>query len=196
LALLGENKLLPKDTYLAGGSALALIFGHRISTDFDFFTPNEFNPEEIAKKLMDIGKFETDKITKITLLGSFETVRFSLFRYEYPLLFPPSNFNNINIASGKDIAAMKIAAIMDRGTQKDFFDLYFLSQKEPLDHYLEYYDRKYKALANNIYSIITSLTYFDEAETSEKPVLLTDIDWKEVKEFFEKEAKILAKKYL
>ncbi len=27
--------------YLAGGSALALHLGHRISVDLDFFTPNE-----------------------------------------------------------------------------------------------------------------------------------------------------------
>ena len=37
LALLGESGLL-NDAYLAGGTALALQIGHRISVDFDFFT--------------------------------------------------------------------------------------------------------------------------------------------------------------
>jgi predicted nucleotidyltransferase component of viral defense system len=35
----------------------------------------------------------------------------------------------IELASLKDIAAMKLAAIMDRGTKRDFIDLYFFSEK-------------------------------------------------------------------
>ena len=45
LALLGRNKILPVNTYLAGGSALALHFGHRVSVDFDFFTNAHFESE-------------------------------------------------------------------------------------------------------------------------------------------------------
>lgn len=51
LALLGKNNILPEKTYLAGGSALALQFGHRISIDFDFFTPSNFKGQDIVKKL-------------------------------------------------------------------------------------------------------------------------------------------------
>ena len=36
LAVLAKSGLM-KDAYLAGGSALALRFGHRYSIDFDFF---------------------------------------------------------------------------------------------------------------------------------------------------------------
>ena len=42
LAVLGESGLL-KEAYLAGGTALALHIGHRISVDFDFFTGKDFN---------------------------------------------------------------------------------------------------------------------------------------------------------
>ena len=42
LAILGESKLL-ENAYLAGGTALALQLGHRISVDFDFFAKKEFN---------------------------------------------------------------------------------------------------------------------------------------------------------
>ncbi|MBI4100102.1 nucleotidyl transferase AbiEii/AbiGii toxin family protein, partial [Candidatus Microgenomates bacterium] len=51
LALLGKTKCLPKGTYLAGGSGLALHFGHRMSEDFDFFTPNSFDQDALVKKL-------------------------------------------------------------------------------------------------------------------------------------------------
>jgi len=51
LAILGENKILPDKTYLAGGSALALHYGHRISVDFYFFTPSTFVGKQIKKEL-------------------------------------------------------------------------------------------------------------------------------------------------
>ena len=40
LALLAKSGIL-KTSYLAGGSALALQLGHRISIDFDFFSESE-----------------------------------------------------------------------------------------------------------------------------------------------------------
>jgi hypothetical protein len=41
LALLGESGLL-EESYLAGGTALALQLGHRVSVDFDFFTHTHY----------------------------------------------------------------------------------------------------------------------------------------------------------
>ncbi|MFH0943100.1 MAG: nucleotidyl transferase AbiEii/AbiGii toxin family protein [Candidatus Beckwithbacteria bacterium] len=42
LKLLGQKKLLPDETYLAGGTALALRLGHRQSIDLDFFTTKKW----------------------------------------------------------------------------------------------------------------------------------------------------------
>ena len=197
LALLGSGRVLPKGTYLAGGSALALHLGHRISIDFDFFTPESFDQESLAVALGKIGEFKTETIVKNTLLGTFNKVRFSLFRYEYPLLFPTIEYQRIGLADARDIGAMKIAAVMDRGTKKDFIDLYFLSRKKvSLDQCLNYYDEKYGALTNNVYSIITSLSYFDETEETEMPTILIPTSWENVKNFFQREAVRLAKIHL
>ena len=197
LALLGQKKILPFGTYLAGGSALALHFGHRISVDFDFFTQEGFDSDRVVRELKKLGGFELERVAKDTLLGRFEEIRLSLFRYQYPLLFKPTSFQGIDISDVRDITAMKIAAIMDRGTKKDFIDLYFIVNRGlSLEKCLKYYDKKYKALANNIYSIITSLSYFVDAEESEMPKMLTNVDWGRIKTFFEKEAIRLAKKYL
>lgn len=198
LALLGKAKCLPANTYLAGGSALALHYGHRISADFDFFTPTEFKGKAIMKSLQSIGSFNFQEAAeKNTLLGLFNQVKFSLFLYEYPILFPPASFQGIAILDSRDIAAMKIAAVMDRGTKKDFIDLLFLTKKRiSLEDAFQYYDRKYKVLANNLYSIITSLSYFEDAEKSDMPKMIKQITWKEVKEFFKKEVVRLANKYI
>lgn len=198
LALLGKNKVLPDKTYLAGGTALALQFGHRISVDFDFFTPIDFKSKEIVEQLNKIGRFVfQESKEKNTLLGLFNDVKFSLFKYDYPLVKPTINYLGIELVSPEDIFAMKIAAIMDRGTIKDFIDVYFLIKKGiPLDQSLDYYNIKYNALANNIYSIIRSLTYFDDADLKVMPEMIVKVDWEEIKRFFEKETVRIAEKYL
>jgi len=198
LALLGKSKILPDKTYLAGGSALALHFGHRISEDFDFFTRSHFKGKVIAQKLKTIGRFKIQESKeKDNLLGLFNKTKFSLFFYDYPLIFKPILFQNIWLASPRDIMAMKLAAIMDRGTKKDFVDLYFLSKKGiTIDEGFKYYQRKYKALSNNLYSLIKGISYFDDADNSEMPEMIKKVDWEEVKKFFRQEVVRLAKKHI
>jgi len=112
-------------------------------------------------------------------------------------VLPPRTYLDVKVADPRDIGAMKIAAVMDRGTKKDFIDLYFLSKRGvSLESCFEYYEKKYQALANNLYSILTSLSYFVDAESSEMPVMLEKVYWKEIKIFFEEEAVRLGKKYL
>lgn len=97
----------------------------------------------------------------------------------------------------KKIMAMKLAAIMDRGSKKDFIDLYFLSKKGiSIDEGFKYYEKKYQAISNNLYSLIKGLSYFDDAETSDMPEMIEKVSWTEVKKFFQKEVIRLAKKYL
>ena len=198
LALLGKSRILPEKTYLAGGSALALHFGHRISVDFDFFTPSHFKAKEIVKKLEKISRFVFQEAEeKDTLLGIFEGVKFSLFRYDYPLVFKPIKYLGVLLADPKDIAAMKLAAIMDRGTKKDFIDIYFLIKKGiSIEKAFNYYDQKYRLLANNLYSLIKGLSYFDDAEDSDMPEMITKVDWEEVKKFLQNEVIRLANKYI
>jgi hypothetical protein len=103
----------------------------------------------------------------------------------------------IDLASLKDIAAMKLAAIMDRGTKRDFIDLYFLIKNNiSLDKMFVFYDKKFKALEGNLYSLLKYLTYFDDAEKSEMPEMLKKVSWEEVKNFFKKEVVKVAKKWL
>ncbi|MCX6791109.1 MAG: nucleotidyl transferase AbiEii/AbiGii toxin family protein [Candidatus Gribaldobacteria bacterium] len=195
LAILGESKLL--DTaYLAGGTALALQLGHRISVDFDFFTKKEFNEQETTEQLANLPEpFKLDRKEKNTILGFIGKTKFSLFFYNYPLLEKPQKFLNINIASLKDIAVMKLATIADRGTKRDFIDMYFIVAKEKavsLQDILWLYDKKFKMLSQNRAHLLKSLTYFDDAEATIVPDMLKPTDWKEVKKFFEKETKRLA----
>ena len=186
-----------KQAYLAGGTALALQIGHRISIDLDFFTPHEFNETQLIKKLTSLPDFVQEGNEQWTVWGKINHTKFSIFYYKYPLLEPTVSFENIQLASLPDIAAMKIHAIEDRGTRRDFVDVYFLAKKYTLEEMLEFYQRKYAVLEDHLYSILRSLDYFEDAEQeNQMPNMLIEIDWEEVKESFRKETRRLAEKKL
>lgn len=196
LALLGKSGIL-KDAYLAGGTACALHLDHRFSFDLDFFTNKEFQTLVIVKQLEKLKGFSLTRTAKWTILGSFPQVKFSYFYYPYPLVEQTVQFSQIHIASLADIAAMKIAAICDRGTKRDFIDLYFIAkQKFSLDEVLDFYDKKYKKLTNNLYTILKSLRYFTDADPQDPPEMIKEVSWEEVKGFFTEEVKKLSRELL
>lgn len=183
LTKVGQTNYLPPQTYLAGGTALALHLGHRYSFDLDFFTSSSFNPQTIENRLKKIG-FTREQLAPDTLLGIIDSTRFSLFLYSYPLISPPLRFRGINIASIKDIAAMKLLAIADRGTKRDFFDLYFILQIFSLKQVLGFYNKKFNQ-PNNHYHLLRSLTYFAEAENNPPLKEIKSAPWPQIKTFFE-----------
>ncbi len=196
LAVLGESGLVSR-AYLAGGSALALQYGHRRSEDFDFFSPHKFSPDRLGDELSRIGSFKTTFKKGITLLGTFNKVKFSYFQYKYPLIEAALFYRGISIAHPKDIAAMKLAAIMDRGKKRDFIDLFVLAKRGlDFDAMLNLYDQKYHALENNLFSLLRAMDYFDEADATDMPKMILPVSWKEVKEFFIHESMRLGRKYL
>lgn len=192
LALLGKSGIL-KDAYLAGGTALALQIGHRISVDLDFFTRRGFDEKIFIQKFTRLPlNFQLERMDWRTILGYVNKTRFSLFFYEYPLLAKPHKFLGINVCDIKDIAPMKMAAISDRGTKRDFIDLYFIIAIEKiltLQQIFNLYDRKFKVLHQNKLHILKSLVYFNDADVEKIPKMIKDVDWQEVKKFFEKETK-------
>lgn len=187
LALLESSQLL-QEAYLAGGTAAALQLGHRISVDLDFFTSKEFDAKKSAAAFKRaLGRrFTAEQLSRGTIKGHFKEVRFSLFAYDYPVLFPFKKFNRTNLLDLRDIAAMKAAAISDRGTKRDFIDLYFICQQGlSLARILMFYDRKYGKLEANRIHIQKSLVYFADAEKEEMPRMLKEISWREIRKFFE-----------
>ncbi len=177
-----------QNAYLAGGTALALQIGHRISIDLDFFTQQEFNESELTQKLGSVSEFVSDGTARWTVWGKIHQTKFSIFYYAYPLLEPTILFEGIQLASLADIAAMKIHAIEDRGTRRDFIDVYFLSKTHTLADMLGFYQKKYAVLEDHKYSILRSLDYFEDAEhENQMPSMILPIDWEEVKKFFQDE---------
>ena len=73
--------------YLAGGTAVALRFGHRRSEDFDWFAPVLPRPDVLLSDLQAQGlPLQDTQIEAGTIISRIEGVKISFFEYRYPLL--------------------------------------------------------------------------------------------------------------
>ena len=91
---------------------------------------------------------------------------------------------------------MKLSAICGRATKRDYIDLFFISKQYSFEQLIEFFKQKFGKLGNNLYFILKSLSYFEDAEADELPQMLAPISWDEVKKFFVSESMRLARKYL
>ena len=160
---------------LVGGTALALQFGHRLSIDLDFFTNEPFDKELAKAELADIGNWQTNSENKIGLRGQLNGVKMDFITYRYPLMEAAVIIDSIRMLAQSDISA-----ITNRGAKKDFYDIFFLLKKHTFAQLYDWYKQKFET--NNLFMLLKTLTYFDDAEATETPVLLAkNIQWETVK---------------
>lgn len=179
-----EDFLLNYKFYLAGGTAIYYYLNHRESEDLDFFTNYEVN---FIKEQFRFKDYRIDLIKNDTLYINIENIKISLFYYPYPLIYPLKKINNIYIADLKDILLMKIIAIIQRGSKKDFIDVYFILKELNinLEQLIDLFKQKYGNYNKTI--LLKALVYFDDADNEIMPNMIKKINWGEIKKFFIKE---------
>lgn len=178
---------LPEGTYLAGGTAIALHLGHRISNDLDFFTSHEFVESAWEGRLEKEIDLKIVKKDWQTIIGSARGVKFSLFYYKTPLIEKTELFYDIPIASIKDLGVIKLDVITSRGTKRDLIDIYFIAKAYGLSEMFAWYEKKYKNLLDRQLMIKKALVYFNDAEEDEMPQMIIPCEWVDVKNFLQKE---------
>ena len=164
---------------LVGGTALALQLGHRKSIDLDMFGSIEATSEEIQDACRNAGELEISKTSKNINIYWVDCIKVDCVNYPYEWLEECKVLDGLRLASVNDIAAMKISAIINRGTKKDFIDLHFLLKEMSLNQILDLYDKKYPDGSRFI--AIKSLTYFEDAESDPMPYMFNDVTWDDVK---------------
>jgi len=178
---------------LAGGTGLALQFGHRVSDDLDFFRDAAFEPQTYIDALSSLGRVSVQARSEGTLHATVVGVRVSFLKLESGLLFPGIPYRGLTVADPRDIAVMKIVAIGGRGSRKDFVDLHFLIRNGvSLDQAFEYLRRRFTRVDYNEYHLLKSLVYFDDAETEPMPRMLSDVSWEEIRETIRAEVRRLS----
>lgn len=182
LGLLKTLMQLPAltDFNLAGGTALALQIGHRISVDLDFFGDADFESIEILDSLRDIAQVSILSQSRAILILNLNGVKTDIVRYRYPLLAPVKEIEGVRLVSTLDIGAMKLAAITNRGRKRDFFDLFFLLQHYSLRALFDAYNAKYAD--GSEFLALKSILYFEDAEEDDMPnVFNAFVTWELVK---------------
>lgn len=165
-AIIKSLDFLGKNFYLAGGTGLALHLGHRTSVDLDFYVLKHFASEKILPDFQKrFKKLSVRRAIKDTLILTVEETDLSFFYYPYKLLRPPFFFETINLASVEDIAAMKVAAIVQRGRRRDFVDIFYLFEKYSLKQIVKFVLKKYPGYQEIL--LFKALIYFEDAEEEE-----------------------------
>jgi len=154
-----------RDFHLVGGTALALVLGHRQSIDIDLFSPWDFDVEALRAHLVNNHSYAVDNISRATLIGRVDGIKVDCIRYNYPLVNPIEETDGIRMASLADIAAMKLIAASQSGDRlKDFVDLAFLSCRMTLNQMLEAFAKKYAKTDKMV--AVRGLTYFSDIDFS------------------------------
>ena len=164
---------------LVGGTALALRIGHRRSIDIDLFGILGIDVYTLSQKLNNLGKVTLLNQTENIHVFLINEIKVDIVNYHYPWLEEEILIDGITLAGAKDIAAMKLAAITGRGTKKDFIDLFYLLKQFTLKEMLSFYENKYAD--GSVFLVMKSLTYFEDADREQSPVMLQQLDWAEVK---------------
>lgn len=176
---------------LAGGTALAMQLGHRVSEDLDFFTTGQFSTDELFRGLKKGGLAPSVlQEEKETLTVSARGTKLSFFRYPYPFLERRRSMGGIPLAGVIDIASMKVTAITQRGAKRDFVDLYFILKDVPFRKVAENTIRRYGTERVSAVHVGKSLVFFDDAESDPPPRYCgRGPEWEAVKLFFRKNVK-------
>lgn len=181
MGLLKRLQQLPElqETRLVGGTALALQMGHRRSIDLDLFGQIACSVEQLIDSISSIAPPVTLSESTNIHIYMIEGIKVDIVHYKYPWIDSMATDEGVRMASLKDIAAMKITAIVGRGEKKDFADIACLLSRFSLNEILAFYKAKYQD--GSAFLALKSLAYFDDAEKSPVLEMLNGQSWEEIK---------------
>jgi hypothetical protein len=164
---------------LVGGTALALHLGHRKSIDLDLF--GNFDPTVSYRKILSDAGYSTEGSESGTVQSlRVENVKVDLVNYPYPWIDDVLVEGDVRLAGLKDIVAMKLSAVANRGRKKDFIDIARLLDDFPLDQMFDLYKKKFSV--SELSFPLRGLMYFDDAEEDPMPEMLgNSLTWENVK---------------
>ena len=122
---------VPAHFVLYGGTSIALRLGHRESVDYDFFSAQAFDPDELVRQISFLGLPKTVSQSQrntytAALRHAQGEAKVSFFgEIGFGQFIPPDCCADIGlkIASLEDMLAMKLKVIHQRVAAKDYLDI-------------------------------------------------------------------------
>lgn len=191
-----------EEFYLAGSTALALYLGHRPVRELDLMTgTNRLTGPERRDLLADllVAGAEVPAVEVETARDGYlfcrleEGLNLKLYYYPYPLVDPLEEFAGMAVASAVDLGLMKLAAIISRGTRRDFVDLYLLCQEIPLATLLARAGEKFGHVRDFPLQALKGLADLACAREEPMPPLARPLPWSAVEEWLQGEVRSLGR---
>ena len=166
--------------FVIGGQAVRCMSPYRPSRDVDFGVTSAEDLDDLVRQLERRGAVEIVERTESTVHLRFDGVDVSIF--VLALLAPYIDERRLNVTG---LLATKLHAILDRGTRRDFFDLYVTLQHHSLGiaECLAAIRKVFRQDVNDSL-LLRALTYFDDADREAALPGEGAADWRTVKEFF------------
>ncbi len=166
--------------FVIGGHAVRCFCPYRPTRDVDFGVGGQRELEGLLAQLGKSGTVEISERGADTLHLKWNGLDVSVFVLEQ--LKPHTEERRLTVTG---ILATKLHAILDRGTRRDFFDLYVMLQHQSLGlaECLAALRAVYAQPVNEPL-LLRALTYFDDAEREAPLPNEGPADWESVKDFF------------
>src|SRR3989339_1094751 len=151
--------------YLAGGTALALQIGHRVSVDFDLFNDIAISPQLFDSVSQVFHGLSLQPVVnnsgELTMLAN--GIKVTFLHYPFPVVQDLINYEGLKLLAVTEIAASKAYTIGRRGSFKDYIDLYYviLEEHSDLNEIIAVADKKYGEEFNSRL-FLEQLVYFDD----------------------------------
>ena len=146
--------------------------------DLDFFTLSEFSTEAVSLALQSYQGTVIGQ-AKNSLTLDVGGVKLDLLRHAYHQLNLPEVLDGVRMISLPDVSAMKLNAIANRGSKKDFYDIVELLEHFSAKELIGFFVAKYPA--SDPFMVIRSLAWFEDAEIEPDPISRKQVTWTEVK---------------
>jgi hypothetical protein len=173
--------------FVIGGHAVRCLCPYRPTHHADFGVREASSIEGLVDELERTGETEILERGEDTVHLRWNGIDVSIF-----LLEDIGAFTEERRLSVEGILATKLHAIIDRGTRRDFFDLYVTLQNQQLGiaTCLSALRTVYRQNINDAL-VLRALTYFDDADREAPLPGEGERDWRRVKELFQSRVGLL-----
>jgi hypothetical protein len=173
--------------YLAGGTAVALQIGHRLSVDFDLFCDGPIDRTLLTKVTRVFPSFPVRPVinNRDQLTAFIGAVKLTFLAYPFPLIEPLVSVEGLRMLSVKEIGATKAYTIGRRGTYKYYVDLYLILAEHhaSLEEIIAMAERKFRHEFNSRL-FAEQLLFLDDVQDYDIEFLKQPVAAADITEFF------------
>lgn len=192
-----QLKAFSKGFVLAGGTAIMLQIGRRMSYDFDCFCEQWELPLNIMTKARQVFGSKIIVKLKTVEMVSFSTetgVDVSFVSHPFKILQPVIKTDTISLFHLDDLVASKAYTIGRRNTWRDYVDIFIFMKSKiySLEKIVKLADKKFGGEFNEKL-FLGQLTYFKDLDVVHVEYLKESYSEQEIKSFLEKEVSTYVK---